>query len=144
MRLDLQPSPVLAAGILVGHAAAAACALVAWPGAAGSALAILLAALGPLAAWRMALLRAATSPRALEWSNEGGLTATLRDGSRVEVCGPAPRHVTRFWVVLRTESPSCRTLVVLADMADATQFRRLRVWAWWCGTAGSGMAAVPA
>lgn len=146
MRLILRPSPALASAILGAHAAAAACVLLAWPGVAGVAgvtLAVLLLALGSVVAWRMALLRSAASPRALELSGEGGLSAVLRDGSRAEVAASAPRHVTRLWVVLRTGNPSCRTLIVFADMLAPPAFRRLRVWAWWGGVAGAGAADYP-
>lgn len=144
MRLILRPSPVLASGIIGGHAAAAGCVLLAWPGVAGAGLAVLLVALGAALAWRMAMLRAAGSPHALELAGEGGLCAVLRDGSQAEVPAPAPRHVTRFWVVLRTLNPSCRTLIVVSDMLPPAEFRRLRVWACWGGAARAGAAAFPA
>jgi len=122
---------VLAAAIPGAHAVAGGSLWLAWPHPASLAAGVLLAALGAVLAWRVALLRAATSPRAVEIAADGALTVELADATRAAVPADAPRHVTRHWVVLRPGHAACRTLLVTADMLPPGEFRRLRARAWW-------------
>ena len=110
----------------------------------GAALAGLLLLLGGMAARSKALLRAPGSPVLLELTADGGLGVELRDGRRAEISTSAPRHVTRFWVVLRTAHPACRTVLVTAGMLGAGEFRRLRIRAWRGGPAGDLRTGHPA
>jgi hypothetical protein len=114
----------------MAHAAAAAAAYVVLPGIAGAALAVAFLALGLAAAWSRALLRAASSVRAIEI---GGATPVFRlvDGSEVAAPVGARRYVTRYVVALPLARPLRRTLLVTADMLGGEEFRRLRLWALW-------------
>jgi len=131
-RFELSPSPRLACLIVLLHAAAAACALVALPAAWGAALAAGLLALGLASAWSRALLRSPRSVRAIEL-REAGATLELRDGGRI-ACELGPRrYVSRLLVSLPVRGALRRTVLVTADMLAAGAFRRLRLWALWGG-----------
>ena len=114
----------------MAHAAAAAALWLVLPGIAGAALAVAFLALGAAAAWSRALLRAASSVRAIEL---GGATPIFRLGDGTEVAAPvaARRYVTRYVVALPLGRPLRRTLLVSADMLRREEFRRLRLWALW-------------
>ncbi len=129
-RIELKPSPVLAAAIIVAHGAAALAVYRVVPGVTGAALAALLAALGVAAAWSRALLRASGSVRAMEI---GGAQPVfeLANGESFAVEVGARRYVTRYMVALPLGRPLRRTLLVTADMLGAQEFRRLRIWALW-------------
>ena len=116
LRLELAPSLPLAIAVCALHALAAACLMLAIPGAAGVALAALVLALGALWAWDRALLRSTGSVRVLE----------LEEQSEVQ-----RRYVTRFLVILPSGRLMRRAIVVTPDMLDADSFRRLRIWALW-------------
>jgi hypothetical protein len=100
------------------------------PGIAGAALALAFLALGAAAAWSRALLRAASSVRAIEL---GGATPVFRLADGAELAAPvaARRYVTRYVVALPLGRPLRRTLLVSADMLGVEEFRRLRLWALW-------------
>ena len=66
LRLQLSPSPAFATALVALHAVAALCVLLVLPSVAGAALAICLVALGLAAAWSRALLKSASSVRAIE------------------------------------------------------------------------------
>ena len=130
LRLELKPSPALAALIIVAHGAAAMAAYVAVPGAMAALLAAMLMILGIAAAWSRALLRNPGSVRALE-IGAGQPIVELADGERF-AAEVAPRHyVSRFLVILPLVSPSRRTLLVTGDMLKPEEFRRLRIWTLW-------------
>ena len=115
---------------MIAHAAAAAAVYIVLPGIAGAALAAAFLALGLAAAWSRALLRAASSVRAIE---VGGATPVFRlaDGTELAARVGARRYVTRYVVALPLETPLRRTLLVTADMLGREEFRRLRLWALW-------------
>ncbi len=116
LRLELAPSLPLAIAVFALHAVAAACLIVALPGAAGLALGVLVLALGALWAWDRALLRSRASVRFLE----------LEEPAQTQ-----RRYVTRFLVILPAGRAMRRAIVVTPDMLDADSFRRLRIWALW-------------
>jgi hypothetical protein len=130
LRLDLKPSPALAAAIVALHAAAALSLLSVMPGAAGSWCAAALVALGGVAAWNRALLRSAGSVRALE-IGAARIGVYLADGERREAEVAKRRYVSRFMVALPLRSPVGRTVLVTRDMLGSDSFRALRVWALW-------------
>lgn len=132
-RLALSPSWILAAAILVLHAAAAASVLIALPGAMGGVLAGALLMLGLAAAWARALLRAGGSAAALDLSAPAP-SVELRNGERLTLEAGRRRHVSRFMVALPLTGaarPVRRTILVTRDMLEAEEFRRLRLWALW-------------
>lgn len=130
LRLELRPSPALAALIVLAHGAAASAAYLAVPGAMAALLAALLMVLGFAAAWSRALLRNPGSVRAIEIGAEKPVVE-LADGESFAV-ELAPRHyVSRFLVILPLVSPSRRTLLVTGDMLEPAEFRRLRIWTLW-------------
>jgi hypothetical protein len=131
VRLELSPSPRLAAAILAAHGAAAACLWIALPGIAGMALAALVLALGAAAAWDRALLGSPVSPRAIELSGPDELTLVLADGRRIATPAGPGRWVTRFCVALPVRAPLRRTLLVTGGMLGEAPFRALRLWALW-------------
>jgi hypothetical protein len=128
-RLALSPSWTLAAAIAALHAAAGVSLLLIVRGASGIVLAALFVALGLAAAWARGLLASASSPRALELSEE--LTVELKDGTRLAAALSEHRHVSRFMVTLPLVRPVRRTLLVSRDMLPPEEFRRLRLWALW-------------
>jgi hypothetical protein len=125
------------------HAAAAVCLALAWPAIPGFLAAALVLLLGAVAGWRLGLLRARASPAVLVLGGEGAFSVVLRDGRRID-SGPGVRFVTRRWVVLRTGSTACRTVLVAAGMLDPAALRRLRVWALWGRVPGRAPASSPA
>lgn len=129
LRLELKPSPALAAVILAAHGAAAVSAFACIPGAPGSLLACALLALGAAAAWGRALLRAPASIRALEIDGSK-LALELRGGRAIQALAAERRYVCR-WLVAIPCRAAARTILVTADMLDAESFRLLRVWALW-------------
>jgi hypothetical protein len=130
LRLELSPSPRLAALIVALHLAAGAAAFAVVPGAAGAALWAAFAALGAAAARSRALHRAPRSVRMVELAGEGAFL-TLANGTRLSGELGAPHHVSRFAVALPVRPPAGRTLFVTPDMLDATSYRALRLWALW-------------
>jgi len=130
LRLELRPSPALAALIIVAHGAAASAAYAAAPGAMTALLAAMLLVLGIAAAWSRALLGNPGSIRAIEIGAEQPIVE-LAGGERF-TAEVAPRHyVSRFLVILPLVSPYRRTLLVTGDMLEAGEFRRLRIWTLW-------------
>jgi hypothetical protein len=130
LRLELKPSPLLASAVIALHAAAGACALVVLPRAAGAPIAAGLLALGAIAAWRVALLRASSSVRVLEL--DGPQAFVQLAGSERLAAEVAPRrYVGRLLVTLPLRRPVRRTILVTRDMLGADSFRRLRIWALW-------------
>jgi hypothetical protein len=130
LRLELEPSPLLATALVGLHGAAAACALLVMPAFPGGLLAALLAGLGARAAWTRALLRSRASARVLELEGAHA-TITLGDGGTLTGEVAARRYVSRFAVTFFLRRPARRSLLVTRDMLDADSFRRLRVWALW-------------
>jgi hypothetical protein len=130
LRLELAPSAFLAISILLLHASAALCALAVMPGAPGLAIALLLFALGIVAAWNRALLRSPSSVRALELVGNQ-LEVELAGGDRFPAELAQRRYVTRFMVTLPLRRPARRTILITPDMLGADSFRRLRIWALW-------------
>jgi hypothetical protein len=130
LRLELSPSRPLALAIVVVHAGAAACVAATLPGLAGALLAFLLLALGFAAAWSRALLRSASSVKAIELSG-AQLVLELAGNKRVPAQAAGRRYVHRYLVTLPLRAPSRRTVLVTADMLAPDSFRRLRVWALW-------------
>ena len=129
-RLELSRSWILAAVIIVLHAAAAGAMLTIVQGWPGIVLAAGLLLLGIAAAWARALHGSAASVRAIELSGNE-MTLELKDGARCTVeLGPS-RHVSRFLVTLPVRRPWRRTVLVTRDMLPAEEFRRLRLWALW-------------
>jgi hypothetical protein len=130
LRIELAPSAFLASALVALHAAAALCVLALVPGAAGLALAALLALLGVSAAWSRALLRAPSAVRALELGGPQ-LEVRLANGERMQAEVAERRYAGRHMVILPLARPVRRTILVTRDMTDADSFRRLRIWALW-------------
>lgn len=130
LRLDLQPSRLLAGLIVAAHGAAAVCAALVLPGPAGGLLAAALLGLGAATAWDRALLRSRNSVRAIEIT-PSGLVLELAGGGRYPAQVGARRYVSRLMVTLPLRSPSRRTLLITPGMLEGALFRRLRVWAIW-------------
>ena len=130
LRLELKPSPTLAALILGLHATAGLSVLLVIPTVAGLLLAGCFLALGAAAAWSRALLRSRISPRALEIAGDE-VVLHLAGGARFTVEVAARRYVSRFVVALPIRRPVRRTILVTPDMLDGGSFRALRVWALW-------------
>ncbi len=114
LRLELSPSPGLAALILALHGAAGLSVLAVLPGIAGTLLAAGLVALGAASAWSRALLRSAASVVGIEFEGPG----------------IALSYVTRFVVALPVRRPR-RTILVTRGMLAPGSFRALRLWALW-------------
>jgi hypothetical protein len=131
LRLELTASPGLAAMILGVHLGAAVCFLTVLTGWHAVALAALLAALGGLAAWDRALLRSAYSPRALEFSRDGGAKCLFANGESAPLQPLKGSAVTRYWVALGLGSPRRRSLFIAAGMLAPQALRLLRLWALW-------------
>jgi hypothetical protein len=130
LRIDLRPSPRLAALMVAAHAAAATGAAIALPGAAGSLIAALLLGLGFASAWNRALLRARKSIRAIE-IDAAGLVLEAADGERIPALPAGRRYVGRWLVTLPLRRPSRLTILVTPGMLAPAPFRRLRLWALW-------------
>ena len=130
LRLRLSPSPAFAAALVALHACAALCILLVLPSFPGAALAICLMALGLAAAWSRALLRSASSVRAIE-IEAGGASFELAGGERVAAQLTRRRYVNRFMVALPVQGRLRRTVLVTLDMLGEESFRVLRIWALW-------------
>ncbi len=130
LRLRLSPSPAFAAALVALHACAAVCILLVLPSFPGAALAICLMALGLAAAWSRALLRSASSVRAIE-IEAGGASFELAGGERVAAQLTRRRYVNRFMVALPVQGRLPRTVLVTLDMLGEESFRMLRIWALW-------------
>jgi hypothetical protein len=131
LRLELSPCPALAAVILGLHLAAAACLLLAYPRLEGVVLAILLVALGAVAACNRALLLGRRAPRAIEISPSAEALLVRADGLQARARPVRGIGVTRWWVVLRLGSPGRGGFLISAGMLPSEPFRRLRLWALW-------------
>ena len=130
MRLQLRPSRALAGAIVGAHGAAALSVVWLMTGLFGAALGAALLALGVASAGTRALLRGRDAVRALELSGDD-VQVALGSGQLVSVAVAKRRYVGRWLVTLPLRAPLHRTLLVTADMLDASEFRRLRVWALW-------------
>jgi len=130
LRLRLSPSPAFAAALVALHACAALCVLLVLPSFPGGALAICLLALGLAAAWSRALLRSASSVRAIE-IEAGGASFELAGGERIAAQLTRRRYVNRFMVALPVQGRLPRTVLVTVDMLGEESFRMLRIWALW-------------
>ena len=129
-RLELSPSWILAAAILMLHSAAGAALIAVLGNGLGVALGALFVALGMAAAWGRGLLASGASVRALELSGNA-MTVEMQDGRKVGAELDGQRHVSRFMVTLPVRRPWRRTVLVTRDMLPAGEFRRLRLWALW-------------
>ena len=129
--LQLTASPGLAALIMAIHAAAAACFLTVLTGWQGLALAGLTMALGAIAAWDRALLRAPYSPRALEFSRDGAAKCLFANGESAVLQPLKGSAVTRHWVALGLGSPRRRSLFIATGMLAPHALRLVRLWALW-------------
>ncbi len=139
LRLELSPSPALAAAILAAHAAAAACILLVLSTLEGVALALLVLALGAVAACSRALLLGPKAPRVIEIAPAapGEIASCAQallvraDGLQAQARPVRGIGVTRWWVVLRLGSPGRGGFLVSAGMLESEPFRLLRLWALW-------------
>jgi hypothetical protein len=143
VRFELRPSPLLAAGILAAHLAAAIALYSVMHGFAGAILALALFALGAAAAWSRALLRSPASVRAMHVGGEHPVFE-LASGESLSATVGDRRYVTRFLVALPLGKPLGRTLLVTADMLGPREFRRLRLWALWGRLAVERRVVAPA
>ena len=131
LRLELTASPGLAALIMAVHGAAAACFLTVLTGWQGVALAGLTVALGGIAAWDRALLRAPYSPRTLEFPREGAAKCLFANGESTVLQPLKGSAVTRHWVALGLGSPRRRSLFIATGMLAPQALRLVRLWALW-------------
>ena len=130
LRFELEPSPALAAGIVLLHLGAAVSALACLPPAVGALLAAAFVLLGSATAWDRALLRAPSSVRALEVDG-ARLVLELRDGRFVSAEAAARRYVTRWLVAIPLARRFGATVLVTCGMLDPASFRLLRLWTLW-------------
>jgi hypothetical protein len=130
LRLQLSPSPAFATALVALHAGAALCILLVLPSVPGAALAICVTALGLAAAWSRALLKSASSVRAIELE-AGGASFELAGGERFAAQLTERRYVSRFMVALPVRGRLRRTVLVTLDMLGEESFRVLRIWALW-------------
>jgi hypothetical protein len=142
-RLELSPSWILAAAILMLHIAAAAALIAVLGNGLGVALGASFVALGMAAAWGRALLASGASVRALELSGNA-MTVEMQDGRKVGAELDGQRHVSRFMVTLPVRRPMRRTILVTRDMLPAQEFRLLRLWALWGRLPGVAHKQLPA
>ena len=112
------------------HAAAAFSLALVLPGLPGLLAAVLLLALGTATIRSRALLRSATSVRAIVLS-DAKLEVELASGERFGAELAERRYVSRLLVLLPLRSPVRRTILISSDMAGRDSFRRLRIWALW-------------
>jgi hypothetical protein len=140
--LHLRPSWRLAVLICGAHLLAAAGIASVSTSVPALALALLVVALGVATAWDRALLRARQSPRSLELSSAGGLDVRLADGSRVPA-SDAGRVIHRLLVALTLRNRKRYSVLIVADMLSAEEFRRLRLWALWGRPPGVAPAQLP-
>ena len=117
--------------ILLTHTVAAACFLTVLTGWEGMATAVLIFALGAVAAWDRALLRFAVSPRSIDILPSGEARCVLASGDSVMVHALGAASVNRFWVALAVAAPYRRALLVTPGMLPPESFRLLRLWALW-------------
>ena len=143
LELELAPSALLAAALVVLHALAAACLAALLPGAWGLAAAAALHGLGAALAWRDAQLRAASAVRALGVAGQM-LEVRLASGERFAAELAERRYVGRYMVVLPLRRPVRRAVLVSRDMLDAESFRQLRIWALWGKLPGVATKQLPA
>jgi hypothetical protein len=123
---------VLAAAVVIVHAAAGACVLATLPGWPGLLLAVALLLLGLAAIHDRALLRGARAPRLLEIAPDGVGTLVLASGERAAAVPLPGIGTTRYWVALRLSGlPARRSFLVPADMLASEPGRLLRLWALW-------------
>jgi len=102
----------------------------------GYSLALLILALGCIAARERAFLRASGSPRSIECQASGEATVVLASGDRIPVRAVRGVGVTRHWVALAPLARSGRSMLVTAGMLGAANARILRLWALWGRTVG--------
>ncbi len=108
------------------------------------ALAALMLALGGASAWERALLRGASSPRAIEIAPSGMAVVVLADGAAFPVRAVRGIGVTRRWVALGSLSATGRSVLVTAGMLEPAAMRVLRLWALWGRTPGVAPGQLPA
>jgi hypothetical protein len=131
--------------VVVGvHTIAAACFLTTMTGFPATALALLVLALGSVAAWDRALLRGRRSPEAIELPPSGVAVVRLRNGETVPVRPVRGIGITRQWVALAALTPAGRSILVTAGMLGPEQARVLRLWALWGRTPGVAAVQRPA
>lgn len=129
--LELHPSRIFAAVLLVVHGGAAGCVLIvplSWP------VRVLLAALILLSLWytlsRWGLLRHNRAVTALLWDDLGEWKLFSRDRKETAVRLEPDSFVSPGWVVLNfsaIDAPGRWSVVLLPDSLDGESFRRLRV-----------------
>jgi hypothetical protein len=129
--------------LVAAHACAALCILLVLPSVSGAALAICLVALGLAAAWSRALLKSASSVRAIELE-AGEASFELAAGERFTAQLSERRYVNRFIVALPLLRPARRTVLVTGDMLGEESFRALRIWALWGKLPGVARKQLPA
>jgi len=131
-------------GLIVAlHTVAAACILTTMTGFLGIALALLVLALGGMAARERALLRASGSPRSIECQASGAATVVLASGDRIAVRAVRGIGITRYWVALAPPGLfSGRGVLVTSGMLGAANARVLRLWALWGRNVGGRTSGV--
>lgn len=141
LEIALRPSRLLTGWLVVGHALAIGCVVIAPMDVAAQVPAIL--ALIASAAWQTlahGLRRFPGSVVGLHWDADGGVTVRLRDGRELPARIQADSFVSPYLTVVRLKANEMlsRAVIVLPDTLDPNTFRRLRVWLKW--RAGLGMA----
>jgi hypothetical protein len=135
----LTPSPALAAVIAMAHLVAAGALLTVLTGWAGLSAAGLAAMLGAAAAWDRALLRASSSPKAIELYPDGMAKCLFANGESAFLERAAGGAVTRYWVALRLRARHRRSLFVVGGMLVPAEIRILRLWALWGRLPGAAL-----
>ena len=94
-------------------------------------LAILMLALGAVAASTRGLLLGKRAPRAIEIAPSGEAVLVRADGRQARARPVGGIGVTRWWVIVRVGTPGRGGFLISAGMLESEPFRLLRLWALW-------------
>lgn len=135
LRLSLKPSRQLAAGLTLGHLAAAGCvAIVPIPLWLKLLLGVMLAASLMQSLMREAWRIRPSSIVELQCEREGGVLVKTRSGKELTARVLGSSFVASYLTIVLLKpaaSRRVRALVILPDAAEPALFRQLRVWLKW-------------
>src|SRR5258708_301096 len=140
LKISLRPSWILAAVLAGAHGGAIAVIVIVDMTLWLELIAIAALIVNLVAALRRtALLLAPDSVVAIEIGSDDTLSIQTRRGSRIDGCEVlGSTYVAAFLAIINLREPETRAIrhvVLLRDSIDAEDFRRLRVWLRWKGSA---------